>query len=140
MNRTQSIEPGRGAGRARRIASSRVEPASDGEALPALLHRATDAPLHTVLRSPIASAVLFAATVIPVCSDPLVSLMSGRGEWTLSSPPAVFMALVILCCLVQALAVSRFAARPELAVLASLACYLVVAVALNVPRGRHRCT
>lgn len=128
-----SIESAGSASRTRGATSLAAGSVREDEAVPALLHRATDARVDTVLRSPVAAAVLFVATVIPVCSDPLVTLITGRGEWTLQLPPVVFMALVILACLVQALAVSRLATRPELAVLASLGCYLAAAVALNVP-------
>ena len=85
------------------------------------------------MTSPVFVAVVFAATVVQVCSDPILAISSGTGQWTHTLPPQVVIALTALVCLVQAICVSRAASRPELAMLGTTACYLLVAVVLGVP-------
>lgn len=98
-----------------------------------LLYRATDGPVAFLLRSPLAPVLIFLATVIPVCSDPLLAVLSGSGQWGHDWPPAVVITLVALGCLLQAIAATQLASRPGLGVLVTTASYLVVAIGLNVP-------
>ena len=85
------------------------------------------------LRSPVFVAVVFVATVVQVCSDPVLAIFSGTGQWDHTLPPQAVIALTAFICLAQAVCVSRSGTRPELGVLGAVACYLVVAVALGVP-------
>lgn len=89
--------------------------------------------MTSLLRSPMAAALIFLATVIPVCSDPVLATLSGSGQWGHVWPPAVVISVVALGCLVQAVAASQLASRPELGVVATSTCYLLVAIGLNVP-------
>lgn len=107
--------------------------ASHSPGILSLLHRASGGPLTSLLRSPVSVALIFLATVIPVCSDPLLALLAGSGQWGHPWPPAVVISLVALGCLVQAVAATQLASRPGLGVLATAACYLVVAIGFNVP-------
>ncbi|MDI9892488.1 sensor histidine kinase [Microbacterium sp. IEGM 1404] len=85
------------------------------------------------LRSPVFVAVVFVATVVQVCSDPVLAIFSGTGQWDHTLPPQAVIALTAFICLAQAVCVSRSGTRPELGMLGAVACYLVVAVALGVP-------
>ena len=90
-------------------------------------------PVIRTMRSPVFIAVVFLATVVQVCSDPVLAITGGTGEWAHSLAPQVVIALVALLCLAQAVCVSQLAPRPELAVLGAVSCYLLVAVVLGVP-------
>lgn len=103
-----------------------------GESLPVQEAVSTGRVVET-MRSPVFVAVVFVATVVQVCADPVVSLAGGVGEWGHPLPPAVVIALAVLGCLAQALCVTQGARRPELALLGTLACYLAVALWLGVP-------
>ncbi|WP_307484162.1 histidine kinase [Microbacterium trichothecenolyticum] len=85
------------------------------------------------MRSPVFAAVVFLATVVQVCADPLTALATGAGEWGHRWPPAVVITLAALGCLAQAVCVTQAARRPVLALLGALACYLAVALWLGVP-------
>lgn len=98
-----------------------------------LLSRVTDGPVTSLLRSPLSAALIFLATVIPVCSDPLLAVLSGSGQWGHIWPPLVVISLVSLGCLLQAVAASQLASHPALSVVGTSACYLIVAIGLNVP-------
>lgn len=85
------------------------------------------------MRSPVFLAVVFLATVVQVCSDPVLAIASGTGEWAHTLSPQVVITLVAVICLAQAICVSQLASRPELAVVGAVGCYLLVAVVLGVP-------
>lgn len=85
------------------------------------------------MRSPVFTAVVFLATVVQVCADPLVALWTGAGEWGHQLPPAVVIGLAALGCLAQALCVTQAAHRAVSAMLGALACYLAIALWLGVP-------
>lgn len=87
----------------------------------------------TIMRSPLFAVVVFFATVVQVCSDPVLAISSGTGEWAHSLSPQVVITLVAVACVAQASCVSALAPRPVLAMLGALACYLAVAVVLGVP-------
>ncbi|MFM2720664.1 sensor histidine kinase [Microbacterium mcarthurae (nom. nud.)] len=87
----------------------------------------------TIMRSPLFAVVVFIATVVQVCSDPVLAVTSGAGEWAHSLSPQVVITLVALICLAQAVCVSALAPRPVFAMLGALGCYLAVAVVLGVP-------
>lgn len=110
-----------------------VSPSAAPAALDDLLpHRGVNGVVST-MRSPVFLAVVFLATVVQVCSDPVLAIASGTGEWAHSLSPEVVITLVAVICLAQAICVSQLASRPEPAVLGALACYLLVAVVLGVP-------
>lgn len=85
------------------------------------------------LRSPVFVAVVFVATLVQVCSDPVLAIFSGTGQWNHTLSPQVVIALTALICLAQAACVSRAGSRPVLAMLGAMACYLLVAVVLGLP-------
>lgn len=87
----------------------------------------------SLMRSPLFVGVVFVATVVQVCGVPVLTLFSGGGTWDSSLPPAVVITLTVLACLAQAAALMLVASRPVLAMMVTVALYLVVAVALAVP-------
>lgn len=87
----------------------------------------------SLLRSPLAAVVLFLATAVGVCADPIIALTDGAGQWAHDLSPSVVVSLAALGCLAQAIAVTWLAARPLLALSAALGCYLAVALPLAVP-------
>ena len=87
----------------------------------------------SMMRSPLFAVVVFVATVVQVCAVPVLSLLGGIGTWDHALPPVVVIALAIAVCAVQAACVTLVASRPVLAMLAVIACYLLLAVVLGVP-------
>lgn len=93
----------------------------------------TSSGVARTLTSSVFVIVVFAATVVQVCSDPILAISSGAAKWTHALPPEAVIALTALICLVQAVCASRAASRPELAMAGTVGCYLLVAVGLGVP-------
>lgn len=108
-------------------------PFDGAEALEERVPQRARNPVVRTLRSPVFIAVVFLATVVQVCSDPVLAITSGTGEWAHSLAPQVVIALAAVVCFAQAVCVSQLASRPELAMLGAVGSYLLVAVVLGVP-------
>lgn len=86
-----------------------------------------------MMRSPVFAAVVFVATAIQVCADPLQALLSGAEGWDLSLPQELVIALAALACFGQAVSVLQLGRWPIPAMFGAVACYLFVAVVLGNP-------
>ncbi|WZH35169.1 MAG: histidine kinase [Microbacterium enclense] len=86
-----------------------------------------------LMGEPAFALVVFVATVVQVCADPLRALINGAEGWNLPLPPGLVIALAALACLGQALFVVRLGRWPIPSMLGTVACYLFVAVVLGNP-------
>ena len=87
----------------------------------------------SLMRSPLFVGVVFVATAVQVCGVPVLTLFGGGGTWDGALPPAVVIILTIVACAAQAACLALAASRPVLAMLSTVALYLVVALGLAVP-------
>jgi signal transduction histidine kinase len=80
-------------------------------------------------------AIVAAATLLQALMNPLAAVWSGQPvEWSLPVPFAATVALVVIGCCVQAVALLVTGRRPALAVVATLGVYLLLVVTLSVPQ------
>lgn len=91
------------------------------------------AQVAAVLGSRTFAAIVAVATIVQVCVDPIVGLISSAGGWEHPLPAAAVITLAGIGCALQAGCLLLIPARSVLAVIGTLASYLAVALLLGVP-------